>query len=192
MTKYRTSRARPLRALSALAAALGIVAAIALAAAAPALAVEGPHCRHDQFFNACLSFDGSGRGWDASVGIDVYMGEQYGREVLACDENFRASLWGDDGPRGADASDDHIRDLDIQPGWPIADTFGISADFISRDIATSELDEDDRDDQIYARVAFDDCNSGKTRNYITGHFVFTTEPERSHAGRAAASRPGPP
>jgi hypothetical protein len=174
MTKHRTSQARPLRALAALAAALGILAATSLAAAAPASAVDGPHCKHDQFSNACLTFDGSraGRGWDAYVGIDVYMSEQYAREVLACDENFRASLWGDDGARGPSSDDDHIRDLDIQPGWPRADSTGIAVEFISRDIDTSELDEDDGDDQIYARVAFDDCNKGERRNYITGYSVF--------------------
>lgn len=173
MTKHRIFRARPLRGLAGLAAALAIVAA-SLVAAAPASAIDGPHCHHERGFNACLSFDWhSFYSLDAQVGIDVYMSEQYGREVLTwpCNADFRASLWGDDGPRGADASDDHIRDPDIQPGWPIADSTGIAAEFISRDLSRSELDEDNLDDQIYARVSFYDCNADRTRDYTTGYFA---------------------
>jgi hypothetical protein len=160
------------RPLQALAAALAVVS-VSLVVAAPSASADGPHCRHDRSFNACLSLDWFPpyfHGLDAHVGIDVYMAERYGREILACGPEFAASLWGDDGARGPDSSDDHIRDLDLQPGWPIADSTGIAAEFIGPGLDSSDLDEDDGDDQIYARVSFYDCY-GQRRDFTTAYFA---------------------
>lgn len=133
-----------------------------------------PCCHHDRSSNACLTLDwGSTLEWlDAHVGFDVYMPEQYATEVLACypgGPDFRASLWGDDGRRGADPSDDHIRDLQVEAVWPIAEPTGISAEFIGPGLNVSELDEDDGEDQIYARGSFYDCHTGARRDFTTGY-----------------------
>jgi hypothetical protein len=48
---------------------------------------------------------------------------------------------------------------------------GISAAFIGAGLDVSELDEDDGEDQIYARVSFYDCNRGEVRGFTTGYFV---------------------
>jgi hypothetical protein len=103
----------------------------------------------------------------------------------AADADFKASLWGDDGASGPDASDDHIRDLNIKPGWPITDSTGIAAEFISPNIHTSELDEDDREDQIYARVSFYDCNAGRTRYFTTSYLYVQFYLVGVHAPAAA-------
>lgn len=174
MSRHRTFAAR---AIGTLAATVAIAAAaLAVATPPPASAADGPACQHDRSYNACLTLDWwAGPPWyywlDAHVGIDVYMPEHLARDVIACGPDFRASLWGDDGRRGPDSSDDHIRDLDVVPGWPIADSTGIAADLIGPGLRSSDLDEDDRDDQIYARVSFYDCTQGRDRNFNTGYIV---------------------
>jgi hypothetical protein len=165
MTYHRIFRARPPRALAALSAALAIVAT-SVAAAPPASAASTPNaCRSVVgTVNACLRFDDRGFGWwDAQVGIDVYMPAQYGREILACGADFRASLWGDDG-----GNDQLISNLVIKPGWPQpADAGGISAEF-TVPVFSSQLDEDDGQDELYARISFSDCHTGWTRRFVTG------------------------
>jgi hypothetical protein len=169
MTKHHTPLARPLRALAALAAAMAIVAATSLAVAAAPASAAMMRCNGDngRSFNACLSFDYLDYlWWDAHVGIDVYMPEQYGREIIACGADFKASLRGDD---GKGANDPVIRELSIVPGWPIADSTGIAAELIGPSLYNDKLDEDDdSEDELYARVSFYDCHTGWTRNFTTG------------------------
>jgi hypothetical protein len=175
MTKHRAFRARPLRALAAFAAVLGIVAATSLAAAAPpASAASNMRCNNDNglSFNACLSFDYLGYGWwDAHVGIDVYMPEYYARAIVACgNSNFKASLRGDD---GKGANDPVIRELSVVPGWPRADSTGIAAELIGPNLGDELNEDDDSQDELYARVSFYDCHTGDTRDR-TGETRFTT------------------
>ena len=167
MTKHRTSRARPLRALAALAAALGILAATSLAAAAPpASANVEMRCNGDNdTFNACLHFEWLGYGnLEPHVGLDVYMPEQHARDILAYGANFKGSLWGDD---GGGSKDDLLKPLYVAPGWPIADSTGMAVEFLGRSV-NEELDEDDGEDELYARVSFRDPDSGVTREFRTG------------------------
>jgi len=95
--------------------------------------------------------------------------EQYGREIITapCNANFKASLRGDD---GKGFNDPVIRNLVIEPGWPIADSTGIAAELIGPSLFTHELDEDDNDheDELYARVSYRDCHTGLTRDFTTG------------------------
>ena len=157
---------RPLRALTVVFA----IAGAAFAIATPRASALGPNCNYDGWsFNACLSLTGSTSYfyWDAHVGIDVKLPEQYGREVLACGADFRASLWGDDGGSG----DDFIRNLILSPGWPAAGPDGIGAEFTARLIDSADLDEDDGNDEVYARVSFRDCHTGFIRNFRTGAFT---------------------
>jgi hypothetical protein len=178
MTKHSSWRAR---ASAALAAALAIGAVALLTAAPPASAggLDGPHCRHDRNYNACFSLD-----WlapesvnyeNAYVGIDVYLPEQYGRDIIACGADFKATLRGDDGKGDHGDGKDHnqvIRNLEIQPGWPIADSTGIAAEFIGSYIAHSELNEDATgEDEIYARVSYYDCHNFETHYFNTGYIV---------------------
>lgn len=170
MTNHRTLRARARRAL---AAALAIVATSLLAAAPPAPAsATDMKCNGDNgvSFNACLKFDPAGSSWwDAHVGIDVYMPEQYGREILACGAQFRASVWGDDGASGVSGHDHYISSLGIKPGWPAAGPTGIGAEF-GAPIHGYYLDEDrgSDTDELYARVSYYDCHNGQTRSFVTG------------------------
>jgi hypothetical protein len=175
MTKHRTLRARPHRAL---AAALALIAACLLAAAPPAPAANtDQQCNYDNAtFNACLRFDYAGSDlWNANVGIDVYMPEQFAREILACkaDADFRVRLLGDDGGGG---SDDYISSPELKPGWPAAGPLGLAAEF-GATISGSSLDEDGGNDtdELYANVSYADCN-GNRRSFRTGtvrgHFPF--------------------
>jgi hypothetical protein len=171
MTNHHIFRARPLRALTALAAALTLVAASLAAAAPPASAASTDKaCNYDFVtFNACLHFDDRRFGWwDAQVGIDVYMPEQYAREILACGANFRASLWAADDGWG----DDFITNLVLKPGWPrlITPPTGIGAEF-TVPVTSHQLDEDDGRDELYARISFYDCHTGATRQFRTGTVV---------------------
>jgi hypothetical protein len=166
MTNHHTLRARPLRVLTALAAALAIVAASLAAAAPSASAASIPNACNFDFvtFNACLRFDDRGPGrWDAVVGIDVVMPEQYAREIIACGADFRASLWGDD---GGGSNDDFISHMVLRPG-PAAGPGGLSAEF-SVPVDSSQLDEDDGEDEVYARISFFDCHTGLAREFRTG------------------------
>ena len=160
----RTLQARPIRTL---AAAMAIAIASLVAAAVPASAAPfHNHCNFDRFSNSCLRFEGSTAffNWDAHVGIDVHMPEQYGREILACGPDFRASLWGDDGN-----TDQFIRNLQLKPGWPVAGTGGISAEFFGQLLRPSEMNEDTNgEDELYVRISFDDCHTGDTRPFTTG------------------------
>jgi hypothetical protein len=164
---HRIFRARPLRALAALAAALTIVAASLAAAAPSASAASIPNACNFDFvtFNACLRFDDRGPGrWDAVVGIDVVMPEQYAREIIACGADFRASLWGDD---GGGSSDDFISNMVLRPGWPAVGPGVLSAEF-TVPVNSSQLDEDDGEDEVYASISFVDCHTGLTRQFRTG------------------------
>ena len=165
MTKHRIFRARPLRAL---AAALAIVAA-SLAAAAPQASAGLMECNYEVgTYNACLSTEAFHFGWfDARVGIDVYLPEQWGREIVACGARFKASLRGDD---GKGTNDQVIRQLSLVPGWPVASSAGIAAEFIGPDLQGSDLDEDKGSDtdEPYARISYYDCHTGLTREFVSG------------------------
>jgi hypothetical protein len=164
MTKHTAYRARPLQALFA---ALAILA-VSLVAAAPQASASSPDpaCNYDgRSYNACLSFEFNAYGWaNPHVGLDVWMPEQYARDIVACGANFQASLWGDDpGP------DQFIRSLSVAPGWPIAQSTGLAVNFWGPLIADNQLNEDeDSDDELYARISFYDCHTGGTRNFTTG------------------------
>ena len=168
MINHRTFRARPLRAL---AAALATVAVSLAAAAPPASAgIDGPFCLHDRTSNACLSADWfAGNQWvNVHVGIDVNVPEQYGREILACGADFRATLRGND---GKGSNDPVIRTLEVKPGWPIAGSTGIAAELIGSNLRRSEFNEDSGgEDELYARVSFYDCHLGRDRDFVTGGF----------------------
>lgn len=168
MISHRSFRARRHQVLAALTAGLAIVAASLAAAASPASAASTANaCNYDNVsFNACLRFDDLGSGlWDAQVGIDVYMPEQYGREILACGANFRASLWGDDG-----GNDTLISNLVLKPGWPSAGSTGIGAEF-TVPVFSSQLDEDNGRDELYVSISFRDCHNNDTRRFRTGTVV---------------------
>jgi len=165
--KHSTYGARP---LGALAAALAVVAIFLLAAAPRASAdlASDPHCNpiEGAQYSACLSLPYRGYlWWDAQVDVTVYLPEQYGREVVACDPDFRAVLWGDD---GGGSQDDEIRHLWVGPGWPVAQSYGISAALFAQSIYDSQLDEDDGTDELYARVSYFDCHTGLRRYFRTG------------------------
>lgn len=170
MPNHRILRARPLRAVATLAAALAIAAASLAAAPSPAAAASyAPHCKHDPYFieyNACLRLDDLGSFlWNAHVGIDVYMNEQYAREIIACGARFQASLWGEDG-----TYDQFITNLPLRAGWPSAGPSGLGAEFM-KTVHSSQLNEDsDGQDELYARVSYYDCHAGRTgtRSYQTG------------------------
>ena len=165
---HSTHRAAQLRAL---AAALAIVAVFLLAMAPRALADSSePHCMRDgRTYNACISFDdrGAAFGYDVHVGLDVYLPEQYGREIIACGGDFKATLRGDD---GKGERDQVIRTLAIAPGWPQAGAAGIGAELVVGGVRWDDLDEDEGHemDELYARVSFFDCHTGLTRQFRTG------------------------
>ena len=94
------------------------------------------------------------------------MPEQYAREIVACGAHLQASLWGDDpGP------DQFIRSLSIAPGWPIAQSTGLAVNFWGPLLDPRVLNEDeDSDDELYARISFLDCHTGAYRNFTTGIF----------------------
>jgi hypothetical protein len=169
LTNYSTWGARPLRTL---AAAVGIVAVslLAMAPAGSAQTIRGDRSCALVISTslACLRLDYVGFGyWDAHSGIDVYMPEQYGREIVACGARFRAELWTDD---GGGSKDDRIRDhMPIIPGSPVSTPDGIRANFTLPTLRT-ELDEDSGTDtdEIYARISFYDCHTGLTRSFRTG------------------------
>jgi hypothetical protein len=155
MTKRPTYRAR---ALMALAAALAIAAvALAPAASRASAATSDPHCNYDgRTFNACISFEYLGYYWyNAHVGLDIWLPEQYAREAIACGQNFTASLWADG---------HYVRDLAVAPGWPIAQASGIAVQFIGAYVYGDLLSED----KIYARISFNDCHTNVPRTFTTG------------------------
>jgi hypothetical protein len=76
-------------------------------------------------------------------------------------------LWGDD---GGGSKDDEIRHLWVGLGWPIAQSYGISAVLFAQTISDSDLDEVDGVDGLYARVSYWDCHTG-LRRFRTGTIV---------------------
>jgi hypothetical protein len=163
-----------------LAAAAAVIAGVSLLAAPSPASATIQYCHSESFIsNACLYFVQIGLSdhVDAHVGIDVYMPEQYGREILQCGGNgqFAAALWGDD---GGGSGDDFIRNLVLNPGWPAGGMDGIGAEFTALDVRPSELDEDDGEDEVYARISFLDCHTGETRHFTTGvwHSVIHLPP----------------
>jgi hypothetical protein len=159
----RLIRSRPLQAVAAVLAML----AVSLVAAAPRAAASEQNCNSgDRVFVACLRFDYQGYGWyNAHVGLDMTLPPQYGAEIVACGADLKASLWGDD---GGGSSDDHIRDFVVTPGWPVATSTGFFADLYTLNISGTDLDEDDGEDELYARVSYWDCHTGLTRSFRTG------------------------
>ena len=164
MFKLPSHRARSSQAL---AAGLAIFA-ISMLAGAPRAFAQGPACNYDRTSNSCVTIDALPPYWVASnvtVGIDVAMSAQHARVVLDCDPTFRAQLWGDD---GGGSADDLIGSVWVSDGWPIADANGISAAFALNGILTNRMNEDDGEDELYARISFYDCDSGETRFFRTG------------------------
>jgi hypothetical protein len=155
-------RSRSLWALAALLACAGL----ALSATASHASVEQA-CNFDgKSFNACLNLDYRGYGWyNADVGVDVKLPAQYAREIVECGADPAASLWGDD---GGGSADDYLRDFVLTPGWPSANALGFSMDLYTQSINSRELDEDDGQDEIYAKVSYWDCHTGGTRTFRTG------------------------
>lgn len=165
MLKRQTRRTRSVLALVATPA----IVAVSLLATPSSASATTQACNYDNVtFNACLNFDYQGFFWyDASVGIDVYLPEQYGREIIACGANFKASLWGDD---GGGSKDDFIRNFVISPGWPSAGPNGIGAELYTLNLNADDLNEDgdDNEDELYAKVSYFDCHTGLTREFRTG------------------------
>jgi hypothetical protein len=164
MFKLPSHRARSSRAL---AAGLAIFA-ISMLAGAPRAFAQGPACNGDRASNSCLTIAALPPYWVASnvtVGIDVAMPAYYAREVLDCGPTFRSQLWGDD---GGGSADDRIGSVWVTDGWPIADANGISAEFGLNGILTNDMNEDDGEDELYARISFYDCHTGETRFFRTG------------------------
>jgi hypothetical protein len=89
---------------------------------------------------------------------------QYAAEIVGCGADLKASLWGDD---DGGSSDDFIRNFVVTPGWPVATPTGFFADLYTLNLST-ELDEDDGEDELYARVSYWDCHTGLTRSFRTG------------------------
>jgi hypothetical protein len=153
----------------ALAAGLAIFAISMLAGAPRAFAFD-PYiaCHSDRASNSCVTIVELPPYWvgsNVTVGIDVAMPAQYAREVLDCDPAFRSQLWGDD---GGGSDDDLIGSVWVTDGWPIADANGISAEFNLNGILTNRMNEDDGEDELYARISFYDCHTGETRWFRTG------------------------
>ena len=168
-------RARPLHAL---AAALAVIA-VSLAVAAPRASADqpvssgNPACNYDgRTYYACLSLQYLGFfWWNGSPVLHVNLPEQYGREVVDCGADFRASLWGNDGSGGIDSEDDFIRNLVLAPGWPQANASGIEAHFTTENLSADNLDEDDGTDELYVRMSYFDCHTGLTRTFISDDMV---------------------
>ena len=109
----------------------------------------------------------------------IYLPEQYAREVVACDPDVRAVLFGDD---GGGSKDDEIRHLWVGPEWPIAQSYGVSAALFAQTIHDSDLYEDpDGSDELYARVSYWDCHTGLRRYFQ----------DRHHQGQLRLSGQGP-
>src|SRR4051794_37346886 len=102
-----THRSRSLqrRSRRSMAVALAIVGASLIASAPRASAAfSGMTCNYDgRTVNACLTMTPLGYGsYDANVGVDVNLPQQYARDIITCGADFSASLWGDDGGGSAD------------------------------------------------------------------------------------------
>jgi hypothetical protein len=141
--------------------------AVSLLAAVPGASAADMQCNHDdRSFNACLDFSYSWGWWTGYAGLDVRLAPTYAQEVLACDPNFRAELWGDDGGPG---KDDYRRPLSLAPGSPRLSADGISVDFVGNAISPQQMNEDDGEDELYAKIFYDDnCHTGLTRPFRTG------------------------
>ena len=144
----------------------GVVAGSALAAA-PSASATDPACKYDgRTYNACLRFDDAGWGfWHANVGIDVYMSEQYAREVIACGADFKATLYAHDSTQAS-----LVSNLWLKPGWPAAGPGLIGAEFDARYLHHGILDEDPGADadELYASISFYDCHTRQRRSFTTG------------------------
>ena len=144
----RTWSARILAALMVLAGCLAVVAA-------PASAGE-PWCEYPDGSNACLRLDYRGFSyWKAIAGVDVHLPQRYAQEIVECgDSAFQATLFGDDGEEVT-----FIRNLNLDPGWPVSGPAGLSAELSADYIHDSELDEDKGDvDEIFAVISYHDCH----------------------------------
>jgi hypothetical protein len=120
-------------------------------------------------YYACLRFDCVGYPWwNGAAVLHVNLPDQYAREVLACGADLRASIWGAD---GSDSEDDFIRNMVLAPGPPQVDYAGISANFNAPNLNSSQLDEDDGTDELYARMSYWDCHTGLTRNFRSSNYV---------------------
>jgi hypothetical protein len=157
-TKHRGLRALPIQALAG-----ALILVVSLLATAPSASAgdlpSDNHCNYDSSFNACLRLydPGAFLYWGVYAGLDVYFGEQYARDIIACgNSDFKASLWGDDGGGG---KDDFIRDLVLQPGWPAVVPGGIGVVFDLPFIHNDDLDEDDGEDELYVSISFKDCHN---------------------------------
>jgi hypothetical protein len=148
---------------------LAVLAALVtgLVVAAPPASAAEQACNYDNTFNACLRLDYNGYlWWSPHVGLDVHMAQWYAQSIVDCGGNFQATLWGDD---GGGSSDDKITDLVLQPGWPSAGPTGLGVEFALPNLYETRLDEDDdSEDEIYARISYFDCNTRLTQTFRTG------------------------
>jgi hypothetical protein len=168
MSVLRNWRTRLFSALAVLAVSGGTL----IATSSPAAAAE-QHCNFNANFNACLTLTDKGYFWyDATVGLDVHMSQQYAQWLVDCPHVVRSTIWGDDG--GSNRS--RIRDLVLSPGWPdtVADPDGYGVRLFTLDINSEELNEDGDDDrdEFYATIQYLDCMTGFwSPEYRTGEFV---------------------
>ncbi len=127
-------------------------------------------CNYDGVsFNACLHFTVSYSWWSGHAGLDLTMPPGYAQEIMACNPNFKAELWGDDGGPG---KDDFIRPFQFAPGSPQLTPTGISADVDGLNVLDSQMDEDDGRDELYVKFTYIDCHlPGAPREIRTGDFV---------------------
>ena len=176
MTNDRSFIARRLRALAA-----GVaVAAAALLTAAPSASAGPMACNYDgATFNACVSYESYSpytlSYYNFAAGFDHYMNPERARYILEplppCASNFQAHLWGEDG-----ASDQYIRPLQMNPGYPALLSAGLTAHWHGDATSADQLDEDHGDDrdEVFARISYIDCYGGykveKDSGLILGHW----------------------
>jgi len=166
MSVLRNWRTRLFSAFAVLAVSGGAL----IATSSPAAAAE-QHCNYNANFNACLTLTYKGFFWyDATVGLDVHMSQQYAQWLVDCPHVVRSTIWGDDG--GSNRS--RIRDLVLSPGWPGAGPDGYGVEMYTININADELNEDGDDDrdEFYATIQYLDCMTGFwSPEYRTGEFV---------------------
>ena len=155
-------RRRAMGALGAL-----MIAASALAVTASAASAE-TRCRYSgpsYLGDACLTIIGEGEpGMKlVRVSINVSMSLQDAEAILA--ENYQpfwVVAYGEDGLSG----DDYLFPIPIKEGWPIAWNGGLKAEF-ERRVPQTSLDENDGQDEVYARILLFGPGTNQRRTYTT-------------------------
>jgi hypothetical protein len=142
------------RALSALGAL--VITASAWAVTASAVSAEmACHWPPEGGSNTCLTIEPVGNGfYSVHVGIDIQMSPQAAQTIIA--ENGRG--WGQ--PLAAlimahdhdDPAADTTGLFELHPQWVAAGNDGLSAEFYDNEVHSSQLNEDDGQDEVCARV----------------------------------------